>query len=286
VILLVGSVIALSYAQTPSSSDTPTFYRLVPGTYVNPWPRFAVHYPKDWVERPKNVLSGDVFSASSAERFPSMAVIVGPSPLSLDKVADGWVPILKALGFKDVTVVGDKPSRLRDGTPAWEVEAKMLANGAPFSQLLLATKKDETGISIVVSSVGKIGEDLKVIPYSIEFEPDKDKPVKVPPDVQAFLNKHCNDAVSHDLTKVMANVSDRFLNSGVRKGEMERTWRPLVGQMTSAEFVITDYVPASDRAYLAGFVISFWGKVMLQATSIIKETGDWKWYGNQRDVAP
>jgi hypothetical protein len=28
---------------------------------------------------------------------------------------------------------------------------------------------------------GKIGEDLKTILYSIEFEPDKDKAVKVPP---------------------------------------------------------------------------------------------------------
>jgi hypothetical protein len=65
VILLVGSVIALSYAQTPAPSDTPTFYHLVPGTYVNGWPRFTITYPKDWVERPPNFNIGQCFSAST-----------------------------------------------------------------------------------------------------------------------------------------------------------------------------------------------------------------------------
>jgi hypothetical protein len=36
-ILLVGGVFS------PAQADTPTFYRLVPGTYVNGWPRFTIH---------------------------------------------------------------------------------------------------------------------------------------------------------------------------------------------------------------------------------------------------
>ena len=54
---------------------------------------------------------------------------------------------------------------------------------------------------------------------------------------------------------------------------------------TSYEAGITDFVPAGDRAYLAGFVSLNGPKVALQGT-VIKENGEWKWYGNQRDVSP
>jgi hypothetical protein len=41
----------IAHAQDAANDQTPTFYRLVPGTYVNGWPRFTIHYPKDWVEK-------------------------------------------------------------------------------------------------------------------------------------------------------------------------------------------------------------------------------------------
>jgi hypothetical protein len=141
-------------------------------------------------------------------------------------------------------------------------------------------------ITGVQSPSGKIEEDLRAIPYSIKFEPEKDKPVKVPPDVQEFFDRHCNDLVSHDLTKFMNHYSDRFLNSGVKKGEMERFLRQRIGFTTSMEYRITDYIPAGDKAYLAGFSTFNGARWPLIPTSIIKENGEWKWYGNQRDVFP
>jgi hypothetical protein len=63
----------------------------------------------------------------------------------------------------------------------------------------------------------------------------------------------------------------------------------MIGGVTSVEVGITDFVRAGDRAYPAGFFKGFpgfWGKGMLRETSIIKESGEWKWYGNQRDVSP
>ena len=101
-----------------------------------------------------------------------------------------------------------------------------------------------------------------------------------------FFDKVNNDIVSHDLTKVMGNYSDRFLNSGVRKGEMERVWREIIGLITSIKGVVTDFVPTGDRAFVAGFVIMNIGTFPISETSIIKENGEWKWYGNQRDVSP
>jgi hypothetical protein len=187
----------------------------------------------------------------------------------------------------DVTVVRDKPSQLRDGSQAREVEITMVMNAVPRSEMVLATKKGDWWIQIGMGShKGEIGEDLKAILYSLQFEPGKDEPVKVPPDVQEFFDRHNNDWISHDLTKFMTHYSDRYLNSGVRKGEMERYFRQFIGLVTSSEVSITEFVPEGDKAYLAGFVSGNLGRIPLQETSIIKENGEWKWYGNQRDVSP
>ncbi len=289
VLLLTGSSFAPCKAQNATAADTPTFYRLVPGTYVNGWPRFTIKYPTEWVERPINTAMGDVFQVSSAGPYPSsssLMVMVGPWPYPIDKWADSWVPTLRAMGLTDVTVVSDKPSQLRDGTPAREVEATMLRNGVPVNQMSLATRKEDVQILTVVSSSnGTIGNDLKTILYSIEFRPGKDEPVKVPPDVREFLDDHVGDLLSHDMERVTANYSERYLASGTRKGEVERCVREFIGRVTSCEVVITEFVPAGDRACLAGIVSTNLGKMPLLETSIIKENGEWKWYGNQREVA-
>ena len=113
----------------------------------------------------------------------------------------------------------------------------------------------------------------------------KDGPVKVPPEVQAFLDKHHNDVVSHDLTRIVANYSERYLNSGKRKGEKERLFGQLVDSWSSSRGVITDFVTEGNKAYLTGFVITNLGAIPI-TDSIIKENGEWKFYGNQRDPAP
>ena len=186
----------------------------------------------------------------------------------------------------DVTIVSDKPSQLRDSTPAREVGFNMVMNGIPVYSLYLVTKKGDITVTTIVGSREKIGEDLKAVLYSVEFQPGKDEPVRVPPDIQEFLDRHCNDLISHDLSQLMTHYSDRYLNSGMRKGEMERWWRQLIGLVTSAEVRITEFVPAGDKVYLAGFGVSNFGKGPLYEASIIKENGEWKWYGNQRDVSP
>ena len=284
--LLAGGFFAPTHAQDPTKEEKPTFYRLTPGVYVNGWPRFRVTYPKDWVEKGPQIQ--EVFRAGTVdptlgERF---IINVYPPPYPLDHLADRQARFFKNIA-KDVTVVSDRPSRFRDGTPTREVELQMVMNNLPLNLFYLATIKGDTWIGVAVASNrGRIREDLKAIPYSLEFQPGKDEPVKVPPDIREFLDKFSSDMVSHDLAKVMTHYSDRYLSSGVRKGEMERWWKQHIGLITSAEVGITDFIPAGDRAYLTGFIISWWGKGQLLGTSIIKENGEWKWYGNQRDVSP
>jgi hypothetical protein len=284
--LLMGGYFAPVNAQDSAKEEKPTFYRLTPGVYVNGWPRFTITYPKDWVENvpmPQEAFravsprgTGDVFS-----------VVITHISQTLDKVVEEVAGFFKLFSVKDLTVVTDRPSRLSNGTPAREVEVRGIMSGLPFNYSCLCVKYSDMWIMPCVSSQsGRIGEHLKAILYSLQYEPTKDEPLKVPSDVQEFLGSLRSAWVSHDLAKLMTHYSDRYLNSGVKKGEMERFLRQRIGFTTSMEYRITDYIPAGDKAYLAGFSTFNGARWPLIPTSIIKENGEWKWYGNQRDVFP
>jgi hypothetical protein len=288
VTLLFTGVFTPAYSQSPAAVDTPTFYRLVPGTYVNGYPRFTITYPKDWVERTPILERGGVFRASrpGPVQFPSVSVLVNTYPAPLDKLRDLIMRTYRSISA-DPTLISDKTIQLPDGSQAQEVETTAIVNGAPRRDLALGVKKGEWWTMItLVSPNGRIGDDLRAILYSIKYEPERDKPVRVPPDVQDFLDRHCKAGVAHDLVTVMSQFSDRYLYSGAMKGAMKGMIGQGLGSINSFEITITDFVPAGDRAYLTGFIISNGAKMALIQTSIIKENGEWKWYGNQRDVAP
>ena len=165
----------------------------------------------------------------------------------------------------------------------------MVINAEPVDMLGLMTKRGDLLVRIMVDWDPRYGtgEHLKAVLSSLQFEPEKDKPVKVPSDVRAFLDQDCNDIVAHDVAKVMSHYSDGFLKSGDKKRVLEDFFRRFIGGITSHEVGITDFVAAGDRAYLAGFtIVNGTMRLPLPHTSIIKENGQWKWYGNQRDPAP
>ena len=287
VLFLAGA----AYSQALTKDDAPTFYRWTPGTYVNGWPRFTIHYPKDWVERraaPQEIFDASTPGHWSSPEFttfvdatPSAVPTTPPRP-SLDKWADASASFLKNVAT-DVTITYDKPSQLRDGTPAREFGIRFFMNGATTWSMNLVTRKAGLYINMIVLAPSeRIAEDLgKAILYSIEFWPDKDKPVKVPSDVQEFLDGTSSAYVAHDIPRLMTYYSDKYLNSGRTKRERELFYRDVFGSITSFEIVITDFVPAGDRAYLTGFATTNFGPVPITDTSIIKENGEWKWYGNQ-----
>jgi hypothetical protein len=303
-VLLVGSVFLPSYAQAPANKDAPTFYRLVPGTYVNGWPRFTIHYPKDWVERQPGG-TPDVFDASppGPSVLPGFFVGMWQDAVPLSKWADFWVFFLTSTGATDITVVNNNPSRLKDGTPVYEAGIHIGAmGGSPWDAVSLCTTKGDMFITWGGGHwlKGKTGEDPRPMLYSLQFEAGHDEPVKVPPDVQEFLDSFSSAMVSRDLQKVMAHYSDRYLNSGERKGGREQFKKDEIGPVTSWKMSITEFVPAGDTAYLTGFAAvkreppiasrfagpdkSAWGTLPIRDISIIKENGEWKWFGNQRDV--
>ncbi len=159
---------------------------------------------------------------------------------------------------------------------------------------MLATKKDDAWIWVnVYDDKGTIGDDLKRIVYSLKVAQGKQEPVKVPPDVQAFIDKWCSDIESHDADRIMTNYSDQYLGNGFNKAAVAQWYRtgpdsPIQLGITSATVTVTIFEPLGDKAYLAGF---FGGKPKsggpgptppIADNQLIKENGQWKWYGNHK----
>ena len=297
IILLVAAIV---HAQSPATDLKPTFISPTPGLYVNGWPAFTVSYPKEWVEWPP--LPGGVLSIGVPRPdlgvgyfLPSLTIVVLPIPLSLEEwpkiFMRGWVEF-----FTDIKVLSDKPSQLKDGTLAREVEIEFVfKNGPKANGLVLATKKEMMWVVVqLFDDSGRVGEDLKKIAYSLTFLTGREEPVQVPPDVRAFLDMYCADAVSHDVELIMAHYSDRFRHSGISKAFLEQFIRnndptsPIQRGVISQEATVTVFEAHGERVYLDGFFLS---KVKGDANAlksamswqqIINEHGQWKWFGNQK----
>ena len=134
---------------------------------------------------------------------------------------------------------------------------------------------------------------LKRIAYSLTFQPGREKPVQVPPDVRAFLDMYCADVVGHDVKTIMAHFSDRFCHSGASKAFYERWFRndplsPVQRGVISDEAIVTVFEPRGDKAYMDGFFLTKLKgdanalKYPLSWQQIINEHGEWKWFGNQK----
>jgi hypothetical protein len=84
------------------------------------------------------------------------------------------------------------------------------------------------------------------------------------------------------MEKIMGNFSNRFRDYDRDKARREADLRRFVPQITSCENRVTVFEPRGDKAYLAGYRTTNLWKIPLFGSAIIKEDGQWKWYGNQR----
>jgi hypothetical protein len=92
----------------------------------------------------------------------------------------------------------------------------------------------------------------------------------------------------------MANFSDRFLNQRRKKAFYEQWFRnnpdsPIQRGLISSEATVTVFEAQGDKAYVDGFFASKARdhadkalKAPMGFRQIIKEQGQWKWYGDQR----
>jgi hypothetical protein len=291
---------AFTQADNPKSALKPTFLAPTPGLYVHGWPAFTVSYPKDWTVQ--TTMPWENFRAAAARKDlpPSPALVVRVFTWFAPLSSMNWVfrTFVSTLGVgKDFKALYDRPTQLTDSTPAQEAEIEWtFMSGPRLNSFLLAAKKDATFIIVSIDhDQGKIGEDLKKIAYSLRLMPDQEKPVQVPDDVRAFLDQYSSHLVSRDLGKIMADYSDNFRHTGLSKEQVGTSIQttpdsPIIrgGGLTSSSATVTIFEPHGDKAYIDGFFTEKHKEDPLPVTKamwymqIIKENGQWKWYGNQK----
>jgi hypothetical protein len=308
--LLTGNLLTLTHAQSPATDLKPTFISPTPGLYVNGWPAFTVTYPKEWVVLPET--PGDLYRVGGTRpglppgaHMPALGVGLTVTPLPLEDWAKLFMPYME-ISLGDIKVLSDKPSQLKDGTPAREIEVEAVPKYGPTGDKVtdapklmlyyLATKRKGdvvTWVTVhIVDEKARFEEDLKKIAFTLTFLPGREKPIEVPPDVRTFLDMFFADILSHDVTTIMAHFSDRYLQSGGNKAFQERDYRahpemfPPPGR--TFEPVVTIYEPHGDRAYVDGFVLmrakdgTVQARAPMYIRQIIKEQGQWRWFGNQK----
>jgi hypothetical protein len=253
-----------------------------PGLYVNDWPAFFLSYPANWVE--KTPEPQQAFRAERPEGVPGVRISVFPSMgMPLEYSTRVYIPELSKIG-KDINVIYEKGTKLKDGTVAHEAEIDWVVNpGIKLNTLLFTAKKDDLWILVSISDTkGRIGEDLKHIAYSLKIKPGKDELVKVSTDVQEFLDQYSKDMVSHDIAKVMVHFSDQFLDNGNSKSDVEGFLKMVISGVTSYQPNITKFESQENNAYLGGFVAINGSMKFPFKGSLSKENGKWIFYGNQK----
>jgi hypothetical protein len=203
----------------------------------------------------------------------------------------------------DFKILSDKPSRLKDGTPAREVEFEFvpkydpnvgsLKNRPTLSFFAVMAKRELALVNVSFYDDKKIGDDLKKIAYSLTFLQGREEPVNVPPDVRAFLTMYCADLGNHEVGTLMVHFSDRFLYSSANKALVEQYFRndptaPLHLDTVSCEPTVTVFEPQGDKAYVDGFFLfkakgdANALKLPMEFMQIVNEHGQWMWYGNHK----
>lgn len=139
-------------------------------TFQNDFPGFNVTYPDYFVELNPSPISKAIFTASYADINLEINVSTISPKRRLEELPKKIVRGLMIM-TKEIETISDKPTNLRDGTPARETifEYKVVGLFKTRSMHLSAIR-DGKWIRIVISAAANnLSEKLKEILYSLEF---------------------------------------------------------------------------------------------------------------------
>jgi len=103
--------------------------------------------------------------------------------------------------------------------------------------------------------------------------------------VQSFLDQFRKDMLSHDMKKISRHYAADFKQDGYNRKAFLEILSKTVNYVTKYEIKLTKLSPGNNSgiAFIDGSVILGAVAVPLADDSmIIKESGVWKWYGNQK----
>ncbi len=108
------------------------------------------------------------------------------------------------------------------------------------------------------------------------------KAVKLPIDVKAFITDYNQARFNKDVVAMADSISDRFLHDGVTKQMALRFLSGTLSYASEAEIIFTKFEPQADKAIIDVVLKDkYFEAPFMIGSKLIKENGQWKWYGNQ-----
>ena len=108
------------------------------------------------------------------------------------------------------------------------------------------------------------------------------KSVELPTDVKAFLTDYNQARFNKDVVTMADLISDRFLHNGVTKQMALRFLSGTSPYASEAKIIFTKFEPEGDKAKIDVVLKDkYFEAPFMIGSNLIKENGQWKWYGNQ-----
>jgi CubicO group peptidase (beta-lactamase class C family) len=108
------------------------------------------------------------------------------------------------------------------------------------------------------------------------------KAVELPPDVKAFITDYDQARRDKDLVTMANLISDQFLYDGVTKQMALRFLSGISVYTAEAKIIITKFEPEGDKVKMDVLLKDkYFEAPFMTGSRLIKESGNWKWYGNQ-----
>lgn len=110
--------------------------------------------------------------------------------------------------------------------------------------------------------------------------------VKAPEEIQSFFDQFKKDVLTHDMKKISPHYAANFRQDGYNREAFLGILHKTVKYVTNYEIQLTKYEPDKNNhqvVYIDGSVNL--GSMIVpfaDHSAIIRENGNWKWYGNQR----
>jgi len=111
------------------------------------------------------------------------------------------------------------------------------------------------------------------------------KPIKMvglPRNVKTFITDYNKASFNKDGVTMADLISDRFLHDGVTKQMALGFLKATLSYTSEAKIIITRFEPAGDKAEIDVWLQDkYFEAPFMTGSRLIKENGQWKWYGNQ-----
>jgi CubicO group peptidase (beta-lactamase class C family) len=108
------------------------------------------------------------------------------------------------------------------------------------------------------------------------------KAVELPADVTAFITDYNQARFTKDSVIMANSISDRFLHDGVTKQMALRFLSGISSYTSEAKIIITKFEPDGGETKIDVWLKDkYFEAPFMTGSKLIKENGQWKWYGNQ-----